>query len=215
MKREVHVHPCWGEEGNRTKNVTQNGNESKSSLFHTDRNETSAYFSPPPGRSEQDTDLILDPVSENELQLEFGPSVILKNLRAKHFDKPIIAQININFLENKFEPLLALVKDKIDILMVSETKLDETFPLNQFAIDGYSQQFRLDRDRHGGGIIIYVRDNLPCKEIKSHCLPNNVEGMFLDIKIGNTKWCLAGGITRVKKTYLISWIILAGESTRI
>ena len=128
------------------------------------------------------------------------PSVILNNLRAKHANKPIIAQININFLEKKFEPLLSLVKDKIDILMISETKLDDTFPFNQFSIEGYSQQFRLDRNCHGGGIIIYVRDHIPCKQIKSCGLPGNVEGMFIEITIGKTKWLLVGGYNPQKES---------------
>ena len=128
------------------------------------------------------------------------PSVILNNLRVKNSNKPIIGQININFLEKKFEPLLSLVKDKIDILMISETKLDDTFPFNQFAIEGYSQQFRLDRNSHGGGIIIYVRDHLPCKKINSYSLPGNVEGMFIEINFGKTKWLLVGGYNPQKES---------------
>ena len=46
--------------------------------------------------------------------------------------------MNINFLEKTFEPLAYLVKDKADILLIPETKLDHTFPLNQFKLDGYS-----------------------------------------------------------------------------
>ena len=120
-------------------------------------------------------------------------SVILNRLRTKNLNKPIIGQININFLEKKFEPVVSLVKDKIDILMVSETKLDDTFPFSQFAIEGYSQQFRPDRNCHGGGIIIYVRDHIPCKKINSHSVPGNVECMFIEITLGITKWLLVGG----------------------
>ena len=102
------------------------------------------------------------------------PSVILNNLRAKNPNKPIIAQININFLEKKFEPLLSLVKDTVDILMISETKLDDTFPYDQFKIEGFAQQFRLDRNCHGGGIIIYVKDHLPCKRITTYSICGSV-----------------------------------------
>ena len=119
-------------------------------------------------------------------------TVILNNLKVKTLNKPII-DININFLENKFEPLLSLVKDKIDIFMISETKLDDTFPFNQFSIEGYSQQFRRDRNKHGGGIIIYIRDHLPCKEIKSFILPQNIECKFIEVTCGKTKWLLVGG----------------------
>ena len=40
--------------------------------------------------------------------------------------------------------------------MISETKLDESFPSNQFLIDGFSAPFRLDRNDEGGGVIIYI-----------------------------------------------------------
>ena len=50
-----------------------------------------------------------------------------------------------------------------DILMISETKLDESFPPVQFVFDGYSVPFRFDRNRNGGGILLYIREDLPSK----------------------------------------------------
>ena len=40
----------------------------------------------------------------------------------------MIAHLNINLLSPKFEQLSYLIKDKIDILLISETKLDASFP---------------------------------------------------------------------------------------
>ena len=68
----------------------------------------------------------------------------LKALRLKNFNKLITAHLNINSLRNKFEFLISLIKDNIDILMISETKLDQSFPTNQFMINGFSAPFRLD-----------------------------------------------------------------------
>ena len=31
-------------------------------------------------------------------------------------------------------------------------------------MEGYSTPFRLDRNDHGGGIMIYIRDDIPSKE---------------------------------------------------
>ena len=67
-----------------------------------------------------------------------------KALRLKNFNKLIIAHLNINSLRNKFEFLISLIDDNIDILMISETKLDQSFPTNQFMINGFSIPFRLD-----------------------------------------------------------------------
>ena len=68
----------------------------------------------------------------------------LKALRLKNFNKLILAHLNINSLRNKFEFLISLIKDNRDILMISETKLDPSFPTNQFMINGFSAPFRLD-----------------------------------------------------------------------
>ena len=47
--------------------------------------------------------------------------------------------------------------------MVSETKLDISFSVGQFLIDDYGPPIRLDRDIHGGGLMLFVRDDIPCK----------------------------------------------------
>ena len=51
----------------------------------------------------------------------------LGSLRVKNLNKLIIGHLNINSLRNKFELLAHQIKDNIDILMISETKLYESF----------------------------------------------------------------------------------------
>ena len=106
-----------------------------------------------------------------------------------------MSHINNNFLENKFEPLKTLLKDKVDIIVVTETKLDESFPLNQFLIEGYSTPFRRDRDSKskGGGVLIYIRDDIPCKQLKSHNVANDIEGIFIELVLRKNKWIPFGG----------------------
>ena len=94
------------------------------------------------------------------------PSQILSALSIKNSDRIIIRHLNINFIENKFNSLVSLIKDKLDIIIASETKIDDPFPETQFIIEGYAKPFRRDRNSHGGGLLIYVRDMIPCKEIK-------------------------------------------------
>ena len=61
----------------------------------------------------------------------------LNILRKCKFDKVIVAHLNINFLRNKFDSLIGQITGNIDFLMVSETKLGESFPLGQFIIEGF------------------------------------------------------------------------------
>ena len=60
----------------------------------------------------------------------------LKSLRTSNLHCLIIAQININSIRNKFEALVNGITDNVDILMISETKIDDSFPLTQFLIEG-------------------------------------------------------------------------------
>ena len=39
----------------------------------------------------------------------------------------------------------------IDILMICETKVDDSFPMKQSIIEGYSTIYRLDRNDRSGG----------------------------------------------------------------
>ena len=118
---------------------------------------------------------------------ENDPKSTLQALKAKRLDRPIIVHLNINFLEPRYEPLKALIQDNVDILLVSETKLDDTFPNCQFQIEGYEKPIRLDRDRYGGGILFFIRDFLPCIELKSL---SNIEGIFIELTLRNSKWLI-------------------------
>ena len=108
-------------------------------------------------------------------------------------NRVIIGHLNINSIRNKFNQLKEVLKDRIDILMISETKVDSTFPESQFIMPGYSKPYRLDRTRYGGGLIIYVREDIPSKILKQYCFPNDVECMLLEIKLHKKKWILCGG----------------------
>ena len=74
--------------------------------------------------------------------------------------------------------------------MVSETKLDDTFPKSQFLMQGYSTPFRNDRTSKGGGIILYVREDIPCKIIKAET-DAYYEGFFIEINLRKKKWLLS------------------------
>ena len=57
-----------------------------------------------------------------------------------------------------------MVTEEIDILMITETKLDDSFPASQFFIQGFCTPFRLDR--------IMGDFNVDVKEVSLHLLCN-------------------------------------------
>ena len=50
----------------------------------------------------------------------------------------------------KYNFLSEAVLGNIDILMVSETKIEMSFPTSQFVIQGFAATFLLDRTNSGG-----------------------------------------------------------------
>ena len=59
----------------------------------------------------------------------------LSSLRRKNLKRAILAQLKINSIRNKFGLFAEGIKGKFDVLMISETKIDETFPSRKFYID--------------------------------------------------------------------------------
>ena len=95
----------------------------------------------------------------------------------------IVASININSIANKFDSLEEIVKENVDILIILETKIDSTFPRNQFRLNGFSEPFRKDRNINGGGVLIFVRNTIPSRELTAYKVPEKLEGIFLEINL--------------------------------
>ena len=93
--------------------------------------------------------------------------------------------------------LSSMVKDSIDILMVSETKLDSSFPQAQFRMEGYAPPFRYDRESHGGGILLFIREDIPTKIISITPL-KDFEGIFVELNFRKKKFYYVVPITLIK-----------------
>ena len=79
-----------------------------------------------------------------------------------------------------------LKKSSLEIVCVDETKLDESFPDHQFKIDGYQFPPFRDRDKHGGGKVVYVKEGLIVNRIKEF-ETNKSETICLELTNSNKK----------------------------
>ena len=59
-------------------------------------------------------------------------------------------------------------------------------------IEGYSEPYRIDRNRNGGGVLIYIRVDIASKPLTDHKLPHNIEGIFVELNLRKNKWLLFG-----------------------
>ena len=87
---------------------------------------------------------------------------MLQNDRLKFLYNRLPAYLNINSLRKMVIDLGEILKDfALVYLAISETKLDESLPNSQFKLNRYEIMAR--RDKHGGGLIEFVRQGFICK----------------------------------------------------
>ena len=115
----------------------------------------------------------------------------LKEMKAQSSDKLILGHLNINSIRNKFEALKFIFGNNIDILLISETKLADSFPSAQFLIKGFCAPYRFDRNSKGGGLLFYIREDIPSKILtySSNC---DIETLLVKINLRKRKWLLNG-----------------------
>ena len=99
--------------------------------------------------------------SRNLKQAKENCRSVLNSLRKDNLDKVIFAHLSINSIRNKFDYLSEQIRGNVDILLLSETKTDDSFPQGQFVIDEFSAPYRLDRNCFGGGLMLFVKEDIP------------------------------------------------------
>ena len=100
----------------------------------------------------------------------------LYSIRKHNLDKLVLAHLNINSLKLKFDSLAQKITGSVDILMLSETKLGNSFPESQFLIEGYSKPYIIDHNCHGEGIMLYGKSRYSIKTSVPRAVTN---GMLL------------------------------------
>jgi len=99
-----------------------------------------------------------------------------------------ICHINVNSVVSpgKFEELCAFVEShKIEIILLSETKLDETVHPSLFELPNFHPPFLNNRNRHGGGTAVYVHSKLSASKIQTFD-DKGEEWTWAKIKVNDT-----------------------------
>ena len=105
--------------------------------------------------------------------------------RQDYSNQILIVHLNINSLQNKFDELKLLNENmKAQIIFLTETKIDKSYPNSQFSLTGYNM-YRKDRKKGGGGIIAFFDFNLPSKELKVMKKYKTLEILAVEARLGN------------------------------
>ena len=97
----------------------------------------------------------------------------------------IVVHFNIDSItaEGRLEQLKIVCQTlKVDILIITESKLDESIPNSMIEISNFHEPLRRDRNRHGGGCLIYISDNLTFKQM-SDLQSDKYEHIWADVKV--------------------------------
>ena len=89
----------------------------------------------------------------------------LQTIRKDNRNKLIFGHLIINSIRNKSDSLADIIKDNIDILMISGTKSEESFPDGQFFLNGFGTPFCLDRNTNDEGIMLSIKNDIPAKVV--------------------------------------------------
>ena len=92
-------------------------------------------------------------------------SSLLRGISRKNMNRIKIGQLNINSIRNNFDLLVLAVVRNLDILLIT---------------------YRVDRDRHGAGIL-YIRQDIPSKLLINLKISENLEGDFVELNFHRKK----------------------------
>ena len=129
-------------------------------------------------------------ISEGDLLDNEDAQNKLKLLRLRNVGRVITGYLNINSIRNKFEALRDIIATNIDILMVAETKIDSSFPKGQFLIDGFAAPYRLDRNKDGRGLLVYVRSDIPSQLLASFKFVEGKECIGFELNLRKKNWAI-------------------------
>ena len=76
------------------------------------------------------------------------------------------------------------------MLLISGAKIDNTLPVSQFCVPGYSVPFRLGLTGKGGGVMLYVKEHLSCRMLSKFTFEKEIETFAIEINLHKVKWML-------------------------
>ena len=98
--------------------------------------------------------------------------------------------LSISFtLKTLIIKLKLLIETSLDILAVTETKLANDTTDEDIEIEGYFT-IRNDRDKNGGGVLLYYKDSLAAYQEQKMEVPSTIEGTWINVKCQSQTWLI-------------------------
>ena len=112
----------------------------------------------------------------------------LMEMKIQCLEKIIVGNLNINSIRNKFDALSFIITTNIDMLLILEIKLDNSFSSALFGLKGLCTKYRLDRNSKWGGLILYFLEDISSRFLNSG-LTCSIETISVEINLRKRKCC--------------------------
>ena len=93
----------------------------------------------------------------------------LKVIHTKNPNRIVLVHLNTNSLRNKFDILTDQISGNVDVTVISETKLDDSFPESQLK----------NRVQNGEGIMVFARVDITAKLLSFE--DKLIEALFIEL----------------------------------
>ena len=113
-----------------------------------------------------------------------------KELRLNYPSNVILSFININSIRHKIDQLMEFAKGNIDILAIAETKLNKSFPEQQFFSEGYKLPYRHDQTHKSGGLLVYINKDIPSRRLTKFEIPSDIQIIPFELNLRKKKWLI-------------------------
>jgi len=77
-----------------------------------------------------------------------------------------------------------------DVLIIAETKIDSSFTTSQFIMKGYKKPYRKDVSENSGGLLTYIKSDIPSKELKDHKFNDDLQIVPFELNLRKCKWVI-------------------------
>ena len=93
----------------------------------------------------------------------------------------IIGHLNVNSVKNKIDSIKTNFQNYLNLLVLAETKLDQTHPTAEIFIEGYRKSFK--KSKHSGGLLLYVGEEISSRELTRQTCPNDIQNIVIELNL--------------------------------
>ena len=82
---------------------------------------------------------------------------------------------------------LEISQNSHDVAFVAETKIDSSFPTDEFSLEGYHSPYRLDVSNGSDGLLVYINASIPIQQLNYEIKCKDIQIIPFEINLTKEK----------------------------